>query len=89
LTNARLGILSDALFEKVCLAFHRDEIHPIKRIGRVENLGTVELGEQAIRDKLDVLSHESRVHPDQLHRERIGQELLFALDCFGNNFTDS
>lgn len=39
-------------------------------------LGEAELHHQAVSDELDVLLHQLTVHPDQLHRQSFGQELL-------------
>ena len=34
--DARLLVLADAPLEEVCLALHRDEVHPVERVGRAE-----------------------------------------------------
>lgn len=39
-----------------------------------------QLQQQAVGHKLDVLLHELTVHPDQLHRQRLRQELLGITD---------
>lgn len=75
--------------EEVGLSLHRDQLHPIERVLRVVKLVVPERDEQPVRHKLDILAHQGRVHTDQGDRQRVGQELLFDLDGFGDDAGDA
>mmetsp|Transcript_34635 Transcript_34635/g.81775 ORF Transcript_34635/g.81775 Transcript_34635/m.81775 type:complete len:360 (-) Transcript_34635:14-1093(-) len=76
--DAGLLVLAHAPLEEVGLALQRDELHPIERVGAVVQLGRVERHEQPVGAELDVLGHHPRVHADQVHRERLADELLLV-----------
>lgn len=63
-----LAVLPYALFEEIRLPLERDHVHPVERIGRVESLLAAKLHQQPVGAELDVLPHESTVHPDKLYR---------------------
>lgn len=75
-TDAGLGVLAHALLEEIGLALERDHIHPVERVGRAVDLGHAQRLQQAVGAELNVLAHERRVHADELHGQRVLDELL-------------
>ena len=85
LPDVRLGVLPDALLEKVGLALEGDHDHPVERVVRVVHLGAAERLEEAVGAELNVLAHHVRVHPDQLDGETVLHELLLDRDGVADN----
>lgn len=80
-----LGVFRDTMLKEVRLGRHRDELHPVKRIRRIVNLGIAQLNGEAVCAELNVLTHEFRVHANQFARQRLGNEMFFNLDRLANN----
>jgi len=66
-----------------------DEVHEVERVLGVEVLGAAEGHEQAVSHKLDVELHQVAVHPDELHGQRLRQELLLNLDSLDDQLRHS
>jgi len=57
-----------------------DELHPIKGIRCIIELGLPKCHQESVSHKFDVLLHQLGVHPDQIHRKRIGDKFFLAID---------
>jgi len=83
--DSRLLVLAHPFFEEVGLALQGDQLHPIERVGGVEDLRVAECGEKAVGHELDVLRHEVVVHTDQVARESFRDELAFYVHRAANH----
>jgi len=79
-------VLTDALLEEVGLALHGDELHPVERILRVEDLLAAQACEKAVSDELNVLCHEAGVHADELAIQGLADELALDLNSTADDF---
>ena len=84
--DARFGVFPDAFLEEVGLALEGYEFHPVEGVGAVEQLAVSEGLEEAISDKFDVLSHEVRVHANEVTGEGIADEFAFNFDGASDDF---
>ena len=62
--HASLLVLSHPLLKEVGLPLEGDQFHEVERVGCTVYLLANQLIQQAVGDKLDVLTHELGVHPD-------------------------
>ena len=85
LSNSRHAIGRHLLLKEVVLVLQRDPLHEGERVGCRVCLGVTQLQEETIRHELNVLRHELRVHPNEVARERLGNELLLDLHCVADN----
>jgi len=88
LVDTGLCIIANPLLEEVGLALEGDHVHEIEGVGDVVHLGVAECDKEPIRNELDVLIHQGRVHPDERNGERLGEEFLFDRYGFGDNMLD-
>ena len=79
LSRSRLRVRAHALLKEVVLVLEADPLHEVERIRLAIHLRVPQLHQKTIRDELDVLRHEVRVHSDELARERLRDELLLNL----------
>ena len=84
-----LLVVADALLEEVCLPLQRNHLHKVEWVLHVVELGVPEGDEQAVRAELNVLHHEVRVHPDEPHREGVGDELLLDVDRLADDVVET
>ena len=62
-------VVRHTLLKEVGLALERNHLHEVEGIRAVVVLRAAKRDEEAVRDELDVLTHELRVHADQGHGE--------------------
>ena len=86
--HAALRVLPHPLLEEVCLALEADHLHPLEGVGGAVVRLASECPEEAVGAELDVLTHEARVHPDQLHGERVRHKLLLDFDRVRDDLHD-
>lgn len=58
-------VFTDAFFEKVGFAFHRNELHEVKRIGGVVKFGQFQGSQEVISHVFDVLAHQVGIHANK------------------------
>jgi hypothetical protein len=75
-----LGILPNALLEEVGLALKGDGLHPFKGVRGLVVAGVAQGDQQPVGAELNVLLHQRRVHPDELHGEGLRHKLLLDVD---------
>merc|ERR1719509_737883 len=73
--DAHFLILPDPFFKEVSFALQRNGFHEVEWIDNVVSLGTVQLHQEPVRHKLDVLDHQLIVHSNQSHGKSFSQEL--------------
>mmetsp|Transcript_101880 Transcript_101880/g.265950 ORF Transcript_101880/g.265950 Transcript_101880/m.265950 type:complete len:406 (+) Transcript_101880:274-1491(+) len=79
--DTSLLVLAHTFFEKVRLALQRDQLHPVEGIRGTKQLRVAQSRQQAIGHELDVFCHEVAVHPDEVARQRLTNELPLGLHC--------
>ena len=62
-----------------------EELHPVEGVGGVVVLRRAQGDQQAVRAKVDVLAHQALVHADEVHRQRLADELLLNVHCLCYN----
>ena len=86
--DSGLSVISHSLFEEVSLSLDRDDLHPWERVLGVVELGVPKGEDQSVRHKLHVLTHQLRIHPDQLDGKGLGQEFLLKSNRLGEDLVD-
>jgi len=71
-----------------CTYLEGDKVHPVERVLGLIALGAAQSHQQTVGTELDVLAHELAIHPNQLHREGISDELPLDSHCILNDGFD-
>jgi hypothetical protein len=85
-TNSNHTTQHTTMESSVFTHLERDELHPIKGVGRVEKLLDSEGCDEVVGNELNVLAHHTSVDPDEVHREGLGHKLLLHLYSVGHDF---
>merc|ERR1712113_1119996 len=74
-------VLPNPLLEEVSLSLQRDQLHPIERILRFEDLWVSKRCEQSVSDELNVFRHHLAIHTDQIAWQCLTNEEPLGCDC--------
>ncbi|KAH3660013.1 hypothetical protein OGAPHI_007218 [Ogataea philodendri] len=81
--------LGNTLFEEVGLSCKRNVLHEVKWIGDIVVLLATQGKQQSISNKLDVLTHQSTVHSEQVDWQSIGEVSLFDVNSLGDDLENN
>merc|ERR1719509_668076 len=87
--NSHFLILPDPFFKEVSFALQRNGFHEVEWIDNVVSLGTVQLHQEPVRHKHDVLDHQLIVHSNQSHGKSFSQELTLNVHSILDNLQHS
>lgn len=87
--NTSLLVVRDTLLEEVGLSGQGDGLHEVEGVGGVVVLVITELNKETISDKLNVLSHETCVHSEEVAWKGLSKELLLILDGLDNDILNN
>merc|ERR1719509_200307 len=87
--NAHFLILPDPFFKEVSFALQLNGFHEVEWIDNVVSLGTVQLHQEPVRHKHDVLDHQLIVHSNQGHGKSFSQELTLNVHSILDNLQHS
>lgn len=78
--DTSLLVVTHPLLKEVGLTRQRDRLHEVEGVRGVVVLLVAKGHQQAVRDELDVLAHQLRVHAQQSTGQSVSQELLLNAD---------
>ena len=85
LPNTRLGVIRIPLLKEVILPLQRNPFHELKGVRHIEYLRVAQLSHQTVCYELNVLRHQSCVHPNQFARQSLRNEILLNRHCLLDN----
>ncbi len=63
-----------------------EQLHPVEWVAGIVFLFAAEGHKKPVSDEVDIVTHEARIHADELARQRVCQELLLDLNSLSDNF---
>ena len=88
LAYGSLRIARHTLLKEVVLPLKRNPLHEVKRIPHIVDLRVSELNHQTICHELNILRHQDCVHPNQLTRQGLDNEILLNLHGLLDDLVD-